>query len=147
MKYRKGTIDDIENLKIMGKLLWPDSSEDDLNKSFKDIFASPKEISFVSQSETGELTGFAIISVRSEFVEGATSSPAGYLEGIFVYPGYRKQEVGRHLVELGEKWCKGKGCKQMGSDTAITNTDSTEFHNKLGFQVTSKNTCFIKDLP
>ena len=145
MKYRKGTIEDIDYLKTMGRLLWTKSTEDDLEKSFKDTFASPKEIAFVSQSETGELTGFAIISVRTD-VEGATSSPVGYLEGIFVYPGYRKQEVGRHLVELGEKWCVGKGCKQIASDTAISTSDSTEFHTNIGFHVTSKDNCFIKNL-
>jgi len=146
MKYRKIEIEEIERLKTMGRLLWPDSTDEDLEKSFQDAISSSNETALVSQSETGELTGFAILSIRSDFVEGATTSPVGYLEGIFVYPGYRKQEVGRQLLELGEKWCLENGCSQIGSDTAITNTDSTEFHKNVGFQITSKNTCFIKDI-
>ena len=130
----------------MGRLLWPESSDDELDKTFQETFDRQTEITFVGQSETGELAGFTIMSIRSDYVEGAKSSPVGYLEGIFVYPGYRKQEVGRHLLELGEKWCKEQGCEQIGSDTSITNTDSTEFHLHVGFQVTTKNTCFIKDL-
>jgi aminoglycoside 6'-N-acetyltransferase I len=146
MKYRESNIEELQQLKTMGKVLWPDSSEEELVKSFQDTFDKPNETILVSQSDTGELAGFTTLSVRSDYVEGATSNPVGYLEGIFVYPGYRKQEVGRHLLELGEKWCREQDCSQIGSDTSITNTDSTEFHLHVGFQVTEKSTCFIKDL-
>jgi aminoglycoside 6'-N-acetyltransferase I len=146
MKYRESLMEEIDQLVRMGKLLWSDSSDDELDKSFRDSFLKDNEVTLVSQAGTGELAGFALVSIRSDYVEGAKSSPVGYLEGIFVYPGYRNHEVGRHLLALGEEWCKEKGCTQMGSDTSITNTDSTEFHKHVGFEVTSKNTCFIKDL-
>ena len=146
MKYREGNINEIDQLTRMGRLLWPESSDEELGKTFKETFDKANEITFVSQAGTGELAGFAIISLRSDYVEGANASPVGYLEGIFVYPGYRQQEVGRHLLALGEQWCMDHGCSQMGSDTSITNTDSTEFHKHVGFEVTAKNTCFIKDL-
>ena len=146
MNYKEGNIEEIQQLKTMGHVLWPDSSEEELEKSFQDTFDDPNKVALVCQSKTSELAGFSILSIRSDHVEGAISSPVGYLEGIFVYPGYRKQEVGRHLLEMGENWCRDKGCTQMGSDTSITNTDSTEFHLHVGFKVTEKNTCFIKDL-
>jgi len=146
MNYKEGNIEEIQQLKTMGHVLWPTSSEEELEKSFQNTFEDPNKVTIVCQSKTSELAGFSILSIRSDQVEGATSSPVGYLEGIFVYPGYRKQEVGRHLLEIGENWCRDQGCTQMGSDTSITNTDSTEFHLHVGFKVTEKNTCFIKDL-
>ena len=146
MQYRKANPEEMDQLTRMGGLLWPESSSDELNDTFQETFDQNTEITLVGQSGTGELTGFAILSIRSDYVEGANGSPVGYLEGIFVYPGYRKQEVGRHLLSLGEQWCKDQGCTQIGSDTSITNTDSTEFHKSVGFRVAGVNTCFIKDL-
>ena len=146
MEYRKCKIEEVGQLKVMAKLLWVDSTDEELEKMFTETFDKENEVTLVGRSRTGELAGFAIVSIRSDYVEGATTSPVGYLEGIFVYPGYRKQEVGRHILALGEEWCLEKGCTQMGSDTSITNTDSTEFHKHVGFHVTGVNTCFIKDL-
>lgn len=80
----------------------------------------------------GQPVGFAECSVRS-YVDGCESSPVGYLEGIFVEEPFRRQGVGRELVEMVKSWSREKGCREMGSDSDIQNEVSYHMHLALGF--------------
>lgn len=82
---------------------------------------------------SGEAIGFITVSIRSDYVEGAKSSPVGYLEAIYVYPEFRKKGIAKQLYEKGESWVHQNGCTEIGSNTWDWNTDSQKFHSKLGF--------------
>jgi len=90
--------------------------------------------------------GYVTVSIRSDHVEGTSSSPVGYLESIFVSPDFRNRGVARSLYEEGESWCKQQGCTEMGSDTWHWNTEAHEFHNQLGFQEVHTLTHFHKKI-
>ena len=97
-------------------------------------------------SDDDEIAGFIFLSVRSDYVEGSTSNPTGYVEGIYVKPGQRKSGIARQLLLEGEKWLKKKGCTQIGSDAYIDNKLSYDFHTSVGFEETGKLVTFIKDI-
>jgi aminoglycoside 6'-N-acetyltransferase I len=89
---------------------------------------------------------FAQCQLRHDYVEGTESSPVGYLEGIFVLEGYRKQGIAAELLSECEKWAKAKGCSEFASDCELDNADSFRFHMALGFEEANRIICFRKDL-
>lgn len=81
-----------------------------------------------------------------DWAEGTTSTPVGYIEGIYVKPQYRKRRIGRSLVKAGEEWSRKKGCREMASDAVIDNLSSQEFHRAIGFSEVSSFVCFRKSI-
>lgn len=78
--------------------------------------------------------------------KGTDSSPVGYLEGIFVSDGYRKQGYAAELLSECEKWAREKGCTEFASDCELDNADSFRFHISLGFKEANRIMCFRKEL-
>ncbi len=126
--------------------LWPDYEEEELEKLLQTTVEEQKYRVIMARREDGTHIGFAMFSIRTDYVEGAKQSPTGYLEGIFVAPEHRNQGIARELLRIGEGWCKEKGCTQMGSDTWLTNTASREFHQKIGFWEEEETVHFLKDI-
>ena len=129
----------------MASALWPDYTKEDLTTELKNIATSKKHEIFIAR-HNNEYIGFITVSIRVDYVEGAVSSPVGYIEGIYVKPDYRKKGVARRLFHLGEAWSFENGCQQMGSDTWAWNKQSQEFHYKLGFEEEDTLVHFIKDI-
>src|SRR5690606_8697652 len=107
------------------------------------MLESEKDTLFLAVSE-GNYIGFAHISIRNDYVEGSSTSPVGYVEAIYVDEGYRFRGISKRLVEAGEQWAKSKGCKELASDTELSNLDSQEFHKKIGFREAGRIVSFIK---
>lgn len=61
--------------------------------------------------ESGIPIGFALCQLRYDYVEGAKTSPVGYLEGIFVKEAYRQKGYARELFAECQAWAKEKGCR------------------------------------
>lgn len=90
--------------------------------------------------------GFAQCGLRRDYVEGTTSSPVGYLEGIFIKEEYRKRGLARDLLEACQEWAKEQGCTEFSSDCELDNEDSRKFHLKMGFAEANRIICFTKKL-
>ena len=82
--------------------------------------------------------------MRHDYVEGTSSSPVGYLEGIYVLPDHRHEGVARQLLKECERWAKSKGCSEFASDCELTNTESLQFHLNVGFEEANRIICFTK---
>ena len=127
------------------RALWPTCTAAESAQEIAGILRSHREGAFLALHESGTLVGFAELSTR-EYVDGCHSSPVGYLEGIYVAPGYRNRGVGRALVAVGEAWAKSKGCAEMGSDTLLDNTESQAFHRSVGFREAERHVVFVKSI-
>lgn len=64
----------------------------------------------------------------------------------FVLTGYRVRGLAKALLAECEKWSRQKGCREMGSDCALENRESRQFHLHSGFLEAGRIICFIKDL-
>ena len=145
MEYIKYTSDLFEEYFEMAKSLFPNYSRIALRKDLEHATSSEKHEAFFALQDN-LIMGFVNVSVRSDYVEGATSSPVGYLEALFVKPEFRGQGVAKGLCITAEKWALEKGCSQMGSDTWDWNKTSIEFHKKIGFMEEDILVHFIKDI-
>jgi aminoglycoside 6'-N-acetyltransferase I len=126
--------------------LWP-GSRDDHVREIAAYFSDPppREACFVADAGDGVLVGFAEMRLR-EYAEDCTSSPVGYLEGIYVVPGRRRTGVGQALVAAGEQWARELECTEMASDRELANEASGAFHESVGFTETVRLVCYRKPL-
>ena len=136
---------DFESLYDMNQKLYPTMEKNLLVRMLEEMTRLENYRIFMAK-DSGNNMGFSVISIRTDYVEGADRSPTGYLEAIYVEPEYRKEGVGKRLVELGEEWCKENGCSQIGSDTWISHEKARAFHRKLGFWEEDELVHFLKNL-
>ncbi|MBT8219548.1 MAG: GNAT family N-acetyltransferase, partial [Bacteroidia bacterium] len=97
-------------------------------------------------SDSEKSLGFVLVGLRIDYVEGATTNPVCYIEGIYIEPDYRRHGYARLLIKEAEKWGKDMNCSQIASDAEINNLTSIEFHKGMGFKEANRVVCFIKDL-
>ena len=125
--------------------LWPECDFEEELESCQEIAHSDTETAFLLKS--GEIyVAFIHVSLRTDYVEGATHSPTAYVEGIFVKEDFRQLGLSKKLLQLAEEWAIRKGCVQLASDTEISNIASIDFHKKVGFEEVNRIVCFVKDL-
>jgi len=136
------------NLKSLTKLtleLWPDCSFDEEFENYKHIIGAGNEVCYLFK-DWDKYIAFIHVSIRNDYVEGATDLPVAYIEAVYVKIEYQRQGIARKLIRVAEEWAKQKGVKQIASDTNITNLASINFHKKIGFEEAERIVCFIKDL-
>ena len=129
----------------MGCKLWPHHSEEDMRIEFERILKSRRDAAFVCLHD-GQAMGFVTVSMRVDYVQSSTTSPVGYLEGLFVEKPHRRGGAGALLVATAEDWARSRGATEMGSDAYASNLTSRRFHQAVGFQVTRPLTHFIKKI-
>lgn len=134
--------------KILAELaiqMWERSSIAELEKDFSQIIGSKTAVCFIKYLEDMPI-GFAQCCLRTDYVEGTSSSPVGYLEGIFIKENHRNKGYAKELLLACEKWAKNMGCSEFASDCELTNVNSLEFHLAMGFDEVNRNICFKKDI-
>lgn len=94
----------------------------------------------------GQYVGFIYMSLRYEYVEGVSTSPVAYIEGLYVKPEYRGQGIGSSLAREGIQWGKQMGVREMASDAEISNDISFSFHKKCGFTEAKRIVCFSRPI-
>lgn len=82
---------------------WPQCPATDHVKDVAAIVAtSATKAAFVAYEEAGRPQGFIEAAVPHDYVNGTTTSPVAFLEGIYVIPGCRRMGVARQLVATVE---------------------------------------------
>lgn len=135
----------IDVLTEMSCLLWKDAKPAELYKEYDGAMSCGDNAFFIKYAN-GEAAGFAHCSLRREYTEGVTSSPAGYLEAVFVKEKYRRKGFARELVAAAEDWARSKGCAEFASDCETVNAASIAFHEAIGFTEAGRIVCFVKKL-
>lgn len=119
--------------------LWPETSEEEHRLEMERLVAMPERgVAFLARSEGREAMGLAEVSVRYDYVNGTESSPVGFLEGLLVLPGYRRQGVAVRLLQEVKGWVVERGCRELASDTGLENVVSQAVHERLGFEETER---------
>lgn len=131
----------LEDLIKLEKELWLEESIEDLY----DVTLNSKG-KFFGAFFQDELVGFIFVSIRNDYVEGCSTSPVGYIEGIFVKEGYRNNGIARKLLNYSYTYFKEKNISEVGSDVLIDNIGSQKFHEAVGFTEVDRIVCYIKKI-
>jgi aminoglycoside 6'-N-acetyltransferase I len=126
--------------------LWPASREEHLAEMAL-MAANPQRFAaFIAHASTGAALGLAEAAIRTDYVNGAQSSPVGFLEGLYVVPHARRNGLARALVAEIAHWARDCRCSEMASDAALANFASHAVHRALGFEETERVVFFRKQL-
>ena len=140
---RRADDGDLEAAAALAGLLWPDAEE--LRKEYSQLLTEPECAVFLWE-EDGEAAAFAQVQLRRDYVEGTSTSPVGYLEGIYVKEDRRKRGIAAALLRAGEAWAAEQGCREFASDCELGNEASIAFHRRVGFTEANRIVCFTKPL-
>jgi len=122
--------------------LWQDLTIDSvLRMSHEGLFKN--EFLFFEKDEPA---AFLSLSLRSDYVEGTTSCPVAYIEGLYVKPQFRRRGIAEKLVEHAKEWSAQFGCAELASDCTIDNNASQSFHNDVGFTEANRIVCYTMKL-
>jgi aminoglycoside 6'-N-acetyltransferase I len=111
------------------------------------IAAEPRRYAaFVAYGDARAPVGFAEAALRTDYVNGAQSTPVAFLEGLYVAPRLRRQGLGRALVAEVCRWAQDLGCSEMASDALLENKVSHAVHRALGFTETERVVFYRKEL-
>ena len=145
MIIRKAEIADLQVLAELACGLWPEHTLTQMLSELRESIVSPDAVFFLALAEETAL-GFAQCQLRHDYVEGTDSAPVGYLEGIYVAEGFRKQGIAKGLLTACESWARSQGCSEFASDCELTNAESLRFHLYVGFAEANRIICFTKKL-
>nr|WP_293843830.1 aminoglycoside 6'-N-acetyltransferase [uncultured Arsenicibacter sp.] len=127
--------------------LWPDDDEQhEMEAILREILASPTQDGFIVRDAEGEAIGFMDLSLRTDYVPGATASPVAFLEGIYVRPACQHQGIGHALIRQAEAWARAHGCSELASDVTFGNVAGETFHRKAGFEEVERVIQYIKPI-
>lgn len=88
--------------------LWPGHTEEELTAEMAELISSSEAVIFLAFEEC-RAVGFAQVQLRRDYVEGTTSSPVGYLEGIYVEETYRRRGIASRLTAARGTMERGTG--------------------------------------
>ena len=140
---KKAGNNDLETLAKLASEMWHNHSINELINEFSEIMINGKSQFFLKYEKEFPI-GFAQCQLRYDYVEGTSTSPVGYLEGIFVKESYRSKGYAKELLTECEVWAKGNGCQEFASDCEIDNINSLHFHKAMNFTEANRIICFTK---
>ncbi|MBX2906362.1 MAG: GNAT family N-acetyltransferase [Taibaiella sp.] len=141
----QATSDDVALVHRLFCELWPNFGNDELLVVAEDILASEDFAVFLCYID-GDCAGFIYMSLRTDYVQGCSTSPTGYIEGIYIRESFRRHGIAGKLLRVGEEWVRSKGCTEVGSDVDHDNYISQSFHTRSGFRQTGHLITFLKRL-
>ncbi len=123
----------------MRQALWPEMiEEENARETTAMMTASSWFFVRIALNLKSEAAGFVEATLRTDYVNGCSTSPVVFLEGIYVEPWARRQRVARLLVDAVERWGREGGCREFASDALLENTESHAMHRGLGFDETER---------
>lgn len=142
---KRATMKDLTDAAALGVRLWPGNTREELEEEFSRLL-SREDAQIFLKFERNRPVGFAQCQLRRDYVEGTSTSPVGYLEGIFVEEACRGQGVAKELLAECEAWAREKGCTEFASDCELDNAGRLRFHLAMGFGEANRIICFTKSL-
>ena len=141
------TAEQFEDWVRLRQFLWPDETSEEHRRYAASMIDRPKDaIVYVAREEDGNVIAFAEATLRRDYVNGCSTSPVGFLEGLYVAAPYRGRGLARLLNRALEKWAAGRGCTEFASDVLLHNESGQKAHEALGYEETERVVFYAKRL-
>ncbi|HEY3113246.1 MAG TPA: GNAT family N-acetyltransferase [Gemmatimonadaceae bacterium] len=125
--------------------LFPEYRAEELAAGMRDHRARSDAEVFVAERDDGSVAGFVEVGSRP-YADGCDTSPVGYIEAWYVEPDVRRSGYGRALLAAAEEWARGRGYREMGSDSRLDNEISHAAHRRAGYDEVDRIVQFRKVL-
>ena len=145
MRIRQVTVSNDTDWLKLRKEFWPSCPEEEHAHDGEDLVSNPRKAAFVLCNDEGEAAAFVELALR-KFVNGCSTSPVAFVEGIFVAPQERRHGWARQLLLVAEDWARSKGCSELASDVLLDNEVSHALHMGCGFEETERVVYFRKSV-
>ena len=122
---------DWDDWRRMSRALFPDLDAQD-EAEMRALPSRDDAAVFIAERDDGSACGFVEVGTRP-YADGCRTSPVGYVEAWYVDPDVRRQGVGRSLLAAAEAWARGRGYREIASDTRLDNTASQLAHERSGY--------------
>lgn len=126
--------------------LWPGQSPGEHRAEIDGLLCRGDSCAAFVAIGTGAAVGFVECALRTDYVNGCTSSPAGFIEGLYVEPPARGRGIARRLVDAAASWARERGCRELASDVLLENLPSQAVHRALGFRETERVVFYKREL-
>lgn len=138
---------ELDDWSILRSELWNDAAATEHRAFAAATLDEPtKLIAFLARDAHGHPVGFAEASLRFDYVNGCSTSPVAFLEGLYVREPARLQGIARGLIAAVEIWARERGCTELASDALLENAGSQKAHRQVGFRETERVVFFRKVL-
>lgn len=135
---------DLEEWVALRAALWPEEPIEALRANAEELMRKGDDaVTFLARSRDAAM-GFAEATLRRDYVNGCSTSPVAFLEGLYVAPAWRRRGAGRLLCAAVERWGRDRFCRELGSDTYLDNIGSQKMHEALGFEEMERVVCYRK---
>ena len=141
---RRAGVGDVPAWNAMRLALWPDA-DDGIDELLAQLTRDDAVV-WIAFDADGAAIGFAVSSLRRDYVNGTQTSPVGFLEGLYVAPASPRGGVGCALVAAVEAWTREQDCRELASDALIDNAVSHAAHAAYGFEETERVVYFRKSV-
>ena len=125
--------------------LFPEYSAEELDAGMREHRARSDAEVFVAEREDGSVAGFVEVGSRP-YADGCDTSPVGYIEAWYVDPDVRRRGYGHALLAAAEEWARGRGYREMASDSRLDNETSHAAHRRAGYDEVDRIVQFRKVL-
>jgi len=133
MKIRALTHNDIDTLVGLYEIFWGEKSDrQKMKRKFQDLENDPNYI-FLCAEKENKIIG-TIQGIICEELYG-TCQPFLLMENFVVNKEYRKQGVGKMLLNSLENIAKNRGCSQILFITESNRKDTIKFYESVGYSL------------
>ena len=138
---RNAKIKDSELITELSNQLGYEAVNAEIQNRLKKILEHPENCIYVAtQNEkvVGWIHGFYSMRVESDFfVE---------IGGLVVSDNFRKNGIGKKLVDKVIEWAELKNCRKVRVRCNVIRTESHKFYEKIGFEINKEQKIFNKRL-
>lgn len=123
--------------------LWPHASESEHLRDMADVLERQHHVRLAFAPD-GSALGFVEAAKRVDYVNGTSTSPVAFLEGLYVELAARRTGIARALVADVERWAFAEHCSELASDSPLENVAAHAAHRALGFEETERVVYFCR---
>jgi aminoglycoside 6'-N-acetyltransferase I len=141
------TAEYLEACVCLRQALWPDETSEQHRRYAASLLNRTEDaVLYLAREKGGDVVAFAEATLRRDYVNGCSTSPVGFLEGVYVEPSYRDRGLARVLCEALADWAADLGCIEFASDVLLQNALGQRVHEALGFEETERVVFYTKRL-